>query len=596
MNAKMLAQQMADSADMIARYLLPGGKRNGKEYRIGSIAGEPGESLSVCLEGTKAGLWADFAADKKGDLLDLWMAVRGCGLVEAMTEAANFIGAEEYKPVFFKKEKQWAKPVVPKCKTIKQGPVYDYLTQERKLSIETLVLFKIADGGDSIVFPFLRDGEKVMIKRLMLERKNGKKDIRPTSEGQEPILFGWQAVDDKARAVILCEGEIDAMSLKQIGHDALSVPFGAGKGQNWIDNEYDRVNRFDEIYVCMDQDQPGEEATAEIIERLGRHRCKILKLGKYKDANEALQAGYDIFDLQVDLKNAKTCDPAELRQLSEFHDDIMEEFYPTNEKQKGAKLPWRKSFDLVRLRDGDISVWAGINSHGKSLLLSHVSTDLISQGYRVCIASMEMSPADTGFKMYRQIGGVDKPSPEYGKEIQKFVQDGVWIFNVFGTAKSEKILSVFEYAFYRYGIKHFVVDSLAKCGIGEDDYNRQKDFIDRLMEFAGKNNVHVHVVIHIRKLEDESRTPGKMDIKGTGGLTDMVDNVFIIWRNKKKESLMRGTDEEKKDTVRDQPDAYLSVVKQRKTGEEPTFAMWYHHASCQFLEHSSAEITRYIRG
>jgi len=595
MNAKELARSMADSADMVVRYLLPGGKKVGREYRIGSVAGEPGESMSVCLEGTKAGLWADFAADKKGDLLDLWMEVRGCSLVEAMSQAADFIGAEEFKPVFYNKKKEWAKPVVPKCKAVAQGKVYDYLTQERKLTVETLTMFKIADGGDSIVFPFLRDGEKVMIKRLMLERKNGKKDIRPTSEGQEPILFGWQAVDDKARAVIICEGEIDAMSLKQMGHDALSIPFGAGKGQNWIDNEYDRVNRFDEIYVCMDQDQPGEEAAAEIVERLGRHRCKILQLGKHKDANEALKAGYDIFSLQVDLKNAKTCDPEELRQLAEFHDEIMEEFYPTGEKQRGAKLPWRKTFDLMRLRDGDISVWAGVNSHGKSLCLSHVATDLVSQGYRVCIASMEMPPKDQGYKMYCQIGGVDKPAPEYAKQIQKFIQDGVWIFNVFGTAKANKVLSVFEYAFFRYGVKHFIVDSLAKCGFSEDDYNGQKEYIDKLMEFAGKHNVHVHVVVHIRKMDSEATMPGKFDVKGTGAIADMVDNVLIIWRNKKKEKAMRSGTEEDKTAVREQPDSYLSVVKQRKTGKEPTFSLWFHPASCQFIEHERAEITRYLQ-
>jgi len=596
MNAKRLAQSMADSADMVARYLLPGGNRVGKEYRIGSVAGEPGESLSVCVEGTKAGLWADFASNQKGDLLDLWMAVKGVGLVDAMKEAAEFVGAEDFKPNFYREPKQWAKPVVPKCKTVRQGPVFDYLTKERKLTPETLALFKIADGNDSIVFPFLRDGETVMIKRLMLERKNGKKDIRPTSEGQEPILFGWQGVDERARSVIICEGEIDCMSLKQIGHDALSVPFGAGKGQNWIDNEYDRVNRFDEIYICMDQDAPGEQAAAELIERLGRHRCKILKLGKYKDANEALKAGYDIFALAADMAKATTCDPAELRQLSEFHDEIMEEFYPKDEKQKGATLPWKKTYDLVRFRAGDISVWAGINSHGKSLALSQVGVDLISQGYRVCIASMEMSPKDQGFKMYKQIGGVDRPSPTYAQEIRKFVQDGCWIFNVRGTAKAEKVLEVFQYAYYRYGIKHFIVDSLAKCGFNEDDYNGQKQFIDRLMEFAGENNVHVHVVIHIRKLDSESTLPGKFDVKGTGGLTDMVDNVLIIWRNKRKEKAMVSIDSKEVEQCRDQPDAYLSVVKQRKTGNEPVFSLWFHHASCQFIEHESAEITRYLRG
>lgn len=594
MNARKIAQALSDNADLVARFLLPNGKRVGREWKVGSVNGEPGESLGVCLEGTRQGVWADFASDHRGDLLDLWMETKGVGISDAIEQAADFLGISTESPKFYDKAKKYSKPARPSCSSVKNGAVYDYLVNERKLTIDTIKLFKIADGGNSIIFPFLRDGEPIMIKRLLLER-NGKKDIRPTSENQEPCLFGWQAVDKKARTIIITEGEIDAMSIKQIGHDALSIPFGAGKGQHWIDNEYDRLDRFDEIYVCMDNDEAGEQASLEIVERLGRHRCKVLKLEGYKDANEALQDGYDIFQLQIDLNKAETCDPYELRQLSEFHDEIMEEFYPKDEKQKGATLPWDKTYDVVRFRPGDITVWAGINSHGKSLVLSHASVDFVAQGYRTCIASMEMSPADTGYKMYQQIGGLDKPSPKYAEKIREFVQDGVWIFNVYGTAKADKILEVFEYAFYRYGIRHFVVDSLAKCGIAEDDYNRQKDFIDRLMEFAGIHNVHVHVVIHIRKMENEKNVPGKMDVKGTGGLTDMVDNVMIIWRNKKKEEVMLADDQDAIAKYREKPDAFLSVAKQRKTGKEPTFALWHHSGSCQFIERQGAETKRYIQ-
>ncbi len=35
---------------------------------------------------------------------------------------------------------------------------------------------------------------------------------------------------------------------------------------------------------------------------------------------------------------------------------------------------------------------------------------------------------------------------------------------------------------------------------------------------------------------DEETQPNKFDIKGTGAITDLVDNVFIVWRNKKKEN------------------------------------------------------------
>ena len=77
MNAKELSQRMAGEAASIAQYLLPGGKRKAGEWVAGSTSGEEGQSLSVRLTGAKAGVWADFASGEKGDLLDLWAAVRG---------------------------------------------------------------------------------------------------------------------------------------------------------------------------------------------------------------------------------------------------------------------------------------------------------------------------------------------------------------------------------------------------------------------------------------------------------------------------------------------------------------------------------------
>ena len=86
---------------------------------------------------------------------------------------------------------------------------------------------------------------------------------------------------------------------------------------------------------------------------------------------------------------------------------------------------------------------------------------------------------------------------------------------------------MFEYAYRRYGVRHFLIDSLAKCGFGEDAYNEQKAFVDRLSDFARNNDIQVHLVCHSRKRNDESDLPDKFDIKGTGAITDMVDNVFI---------------------------------------------------------------------
>ncbi|MDH3700733.1 MAG: topoisomerase, partial [Alphaproteobacteria bacterium] len=66
-----IAAAAAARAEAITRNLLPAGKLIGKECCCGSIRGEPGESLHVCLVGDKAGIWKDFNEGHGGDLIDL---------------------------------------------------------------------------------------------------------------------------------------------------------------------------------------------------------------------------------------------------------------------------------------------------------------------------------------------------------------------------------------------------------------------------------------------------------------------------------------------------------------------------------------------
>lgn len=66
-----IAAMLADRAEALCTELLPAGIREGAEWRIGSVAGEPGRSMAVHLRGAKAGVWYDWAAGIGGDALDL---------------------------------------------------------------------------------------------------------------------------------------------------------------------------------------------------------------------------------------------------------------------------------------------------------------------------------------------------------------------------------------------------------------------------------------------------------------------------------------------------------------------------------------------
>jgi twinkle protein len=109
-----------------------------------------------------------------------------------------------------------------------------------------------------------------------------------------------------------------------------------------------------------------------------------------------------------------------------------------------------------------------------------------------------------------------------------------------------------------------------------------------MANFALEYNVHVHIVAHSRKQKDENDVPGKMDVMGAGGITNIPDNGFTVWRNKKKEAAMN--EHKIAGTMPDyqlinEHDAVLSCWKCRDNGEnEKSYALWYDIPSMQYLE------------
>jgi hypothetical protein len=74
-DAADLARLLAGQVGPLAAELLPNGRRDGQEWRVGSLAGERGQSLAVHLSGARAGVWSDFSSGERGDALDLVAAV-----------------------------------------------------------------------------------------------------------------------------------------------------------------------------------------------------------------------------------------------------------------------------------------------------------------------------------------------------------------------------------------------------------------------------------------------------------------------------------------------------------------------------------------
>ena len=91
-SVREIVERLTGNVLALCQHLLPNGRREGAEWRVGSAQGEPGKSLGVHLNGAKAGIWSDFADGSGGDLLDLIQACLGLDKGEAVGWAKGYLG------------------------------------------------------------------------------------------------------------------------------------------------------------------------------------------------------------------------------------------------------------------------------------------------------------------------------------------------------------------------------------------------------------------------------------------------------------------------------------------------------------------------
>jgi twinkle protein len=264
---------------------------------------------------------------------------------------------------------------------------------------------------------------------------------------------------------------------------------------------------------------------------------------------------------------------------------IVDRFYPEDDECiPGFVLPWAKITNKgFVFRDGEFTVWSGINGHGKSMMLSQVMLESIKQRHKIFMASFEMPADRTGHRIVRQALG--KPV-DCVDDVVRCIEwlSQHFIVNTFTDRMDYKELLTHMQVFCQQGCTQFVIDSLMKCGIMQDDYNSISDFMDLLQNFAQKNGVHVHLVAHSRK-GSEDDAPGKMEIKGPIEISNIPDNIISVWRNKAKEQ------NQKTSTPYD---CSMTIGKSREYGEsENIYGLYYHQGTFQYLEHENDKPVRY---
>jgi twinkle protein len=468
-----------------------------------------------------------------------------------------------------KKKKEYKKP-----KT-KIAPPVDVVVKyllDRKFTLDTIKEFNIGShNGKYATIPFYKNGEIVNIKYRNITEK---KDMFQESEA-EPTLFNRDNITDNY--LLICEGEYDAMAFHQYGIPAASVPSGTNNF-DWVDTEWEYLDTFPVIYLCYDNDSAGQEAEITCAKKLGLWRCRSVVL-PHKDANECLMNGVTRETIKNCIAQAKDYHPAILTSPLEFEKDVVDLFYKTKELN-GVETAWDKLTSILKgWRPDELTVWSGRSGAGKSTILNQHVLDIASKGVKSCIASLEM-PAKRYLRWaIIQYKENHHPSETAIHDALRWMDDKIYICNTHEETTPETLFEVFEYAARRYNVKHFVIDSLMRVSFpGKDELKEHKAFVSQLLSFAKKYGCHMHLVAHPRKGATDFDEPGKVDVRGSGHITDLAHNVLIVWRvpDEEKEKLRQ--------RKKQWSDMILYLKKNREFGIEGSLKLYYNSHSKKFTE------------
>lgn len=450
----------------------------------------------------------------------------GCGKKGSFRDLCEYFGEKPLENVSFQmftgtKRKEYDKPQIELNALTEDITTY---FGKRRISQATLDDWKIASDKDgNIVFPFYRDSELIYVKYRNPLRKKGDKAPKEWSEkNTEPILFGMDMAAFN-QPLVITEGEIDALSIYECGyHNVVSVPCGCNNLE-WVTICWDWLEKFSQIILFGDNDDPGIAMVNTLSKRLGEDRCMIPK--QYpeliingtdynrlcKDANEILYAyGAEfLYDL------IKSCEPVPVKGVINLADVPFVD--PSSVPRIFTKIP---ALDDVigGFGEGQLIVITGKRGEGKSTINGTFLLNAIQQDYNVCAYSGELSAQNflqwiflqatedkyIGISEDKRTG---KMYPCVSQDIQKRIRTWIdhrfFLFDnavVLETKQQEAIIKMFDICARRYGCKLFLVDNMMSCMTGAEEENKaQAQFAAALKAFAVKYKVSVVLVSHPRK-------------------------------------------------------------------------------------------------
>lgn len=443
-------------------------------------------------------------------------------------------------------EKEYTKPVVIDL-PLSEKAIGWFKT--RAINENTLKFFGITGETNFnsywILFPYRRNNEWVNVKK-----RNAEKKFMLTG-GAELIMYNVDAIAGQKK-VIITEGEIDCMTLHEIGFFACcSVPNGATKGNQrleYLDNSWLAFSEADDIILATDNDEAGIALKNELARRLGKDRCReVFYPDGCKDFNEVIvkYGAQKVWDV---INRSKPLPVEGVYRLVDFVGELDNVY--ENGFAPGVTLGYPDFDRLLNFSVGQLTMITGVPNSGKSAFVDQMLERLARvHKWNIGVCSFENQPMTrhaanlssvfVGKSFFRH---ESKMNVHEYTAAKAFLQEYFFWFKMKDEDLSlEGILSRAKQLVKAHGIKVLVIDPYNYMehkrpnNMSETEYVSQ--MLTELCNFCKDYDVHTFMVAHPTKIKKNLVTkdfevPNLYDISGSANFFNKTDNGLTVYRDR----------------------------------------------------------------
>jgi len=387
------------------------------------------------------------------------------------------------------------------------------VTKETMQTYETATKV-IGETPTEIGFKYSNGRTKVRLLSEKAFRVTGEK-VRDTG-----ALFGVDKFPPgSAQAITITEGELDAMSVYQMmgsKYPVVSVSSAVvAKADCAADQKY--LDSFEKIYLCFDNDEPGQKAKAAVASLFDFNKVYDVQLVR-KDANEYLQAGEASTFTKL-WWNAKRFLPEGVLSTYNEFDKILDE----DVNKKSVPYPF-ETLDAMTygIRTGEIVLLKAPEKIGKTEVMRAIEYHLLKKtDDNIGIIHLEEGKARNlkGLAGYELNQPVHLPDSNVSKDeiktaLRKLTgrDERVHIYSHFGSDDPDIILNTIRFLASTCNCKYIFLDhiTMVVTGLEGEDERKALDYIStRLAMMVRELDFCLFLVSHVN---DEGKTRGSRNI------------------------------------------------------------------------------------